>query len=71
MALRQGKRVRLNSKTGEFNIDVAICDHRFDPRDTAEELNSMLKEHGLEIVEHPSDGDWYEFSIAKIKEEKR
>lgn len=64
MALKQGKRVRLIK--GEFNIDVVTLDWKADPRDTAEALNEQLKEHGLEILEHPTDGDWYEFSIAKM-----
>lgn len=65
MALKRGKKVRLNTKTGDFNIDVAICDHRDDPEQVAEALNKQLAEHGLQILMHPSDGDWYEFSIAK------
>lgn len=44
---------------------VSIADWRAHPDSVAESLNRQLAEHGLEIVEHETDSDFYAFTIAK------
>lgn len=65
MALKTGKKMRMVK--GDWNVNGTINDHRDDPEQVAEAISKLLAEHGLEIINHPTDGDWYTFSVAKLK----
>ena len=63
--MREGAKVKFG-KDGSGNFDFS-CDWKENPAGVMEAVNAQLKEHGLEVINHASDGDFYAFSIRKIK----
>lgn len=66
--MRKGAKIKFN-KEGEGNFQFS-CDWRDNPIAVMEVVDAHLKEHGLEIVTHESDADYYGFSILPIKVKK-
>ena len=66
MNMRKGAKVKFN-KDMEGNFSFS-CDWKENPSDVMEAVDKELAQHGLEVVSHESDGDFYAFSIMKIKE---
>lgn len=66
--MRKGPKIKFN-KGGEGNFQFSI-DWRDNPIAAMEVVDAHLKEHGLEIITHESDGDYYGFSIVPIKGKK-
>ena len=66
--MKKGPKVKFD-QYGSGNFQFAI-DWRDDPIAVMEVVDAHLKEHGLEIVTHESDADWYGFTIRPIKAKK-
>jgi len=66
--MRKGPKVKF-TKDGEGNFDFS-CDWRDTPGDVMEAVHIRLKEFGLEVFSHESDGDFEGFSIRPIKKKK-
>jgi len=63
--MKKGAKVKFD-KEGSGNFDFS-CDYRDTPNEVMEAVNTQLKEHGLEVINHESYSDFYAFSIKKIK----
>ncbi len=63
--MRKGTKVKFDKEgSGNFNFHV---DWKENPADVMEAVDKELKQYGLEVVSHESDGDFYAFSILPIK----
>lgn len=63
--MRTGPKVKHDAQ-GVGNYDFQ-CDHAETPDDVMQGVHLRLKEFGLEVVSHASDGDYYAYSIRKIR----
>lgn len=63
--MRKGARIKYD-KDGIGNFQFSV-DCRDNPLKVMEVVDHYLKEHGLEIITHESDADYYGFTIKKIK----
>lgn len=63
--MRKGAKVKY-SKDSSVNFHFSV-DWKENPSDVMEAVGKELAQHGLEVVSHESDGDFYAFSIMKIK----
>lgn len=50
--------------------NIAICDWKDNPGQVANAINKLLTEHGIELISHDQDGDYYAFTAQKIKKAK-
>jgi len=60
--MREGKKYEIS----EDNADV-IADWKDNPQDVMEAVDKELRQYGLEVVTHSTDGDYYAFSIEPIE----
>jgi hypothetical protein len=54
-------------KANELKDDQKYVDWRADPIEMLEAMDAELQKHGLEIVQRETKGDYYIFSIEKLK----
>lgn len=63
--MRKGPKVKFDKDgSGNFHFSVGWKEN---PDDVMEAAGKELAKYGLEVVSHESDGDFYAFSIKKIK----
>jgi len=66
--VRKGAKVKF-TKDGGGNFHFSV-DWKENPSDVMEAVGKELAQHGLEVVSHESDGDFYAFSIQPTKVKK-
>lgn len=67
--MRKGAKVKYN-KDGFGNFQFSI-DWRDNAISVMEVVDFHLREYGLEVSRHESDGDYYGFSILPVKKKKK
>jgi hypothetical protein len=45
--------------------DMACCDWKADPENVLEQIDSQLRDHGLEVVIYDEDSDTYLWTIVR------
>lgn len=67
--MRDGKPFEFGENGSAVNCD-GVFDWKASGEEVMEVFDSVLKLHGLEVVKHETCGDFYAFSIKKIKKTK-
>lgn len=66
--MRNGPKIKFN-KEGEGNFQLS-ADWNDNPMEVMEAVSKELAQYGLEVVNHENNGDFFAFSIVKIKKPK-
>jgi len=62
--MRNGPKVKYKEDEGNFGLSFDWNDN---PMEVMEAVSKELAQYGLEVVNHENDGDFFAFSIQKIK----